>query len=145
MTKYISERGAGEITAQQYIMEQFLILLAQQEHSALPDFFWKLDKYKKLWKRHIRSLIARIKEYGEIPIIRALKDKKLNRLRSLDKKASFIWKPVFEKYKKEYEMELEETINNQHLCNINVEEINPNKRRNLNNSNGLEKLRSLDF
>jgi hypothetical protein len=142
MNKYLSERGAGEITAQQYIMEQFLILLAKQEHSALPDYFWKLDKYKKLWKRHIRDLVARIKEYGEVPIIRALKDKKLSRLYSFSKKSAFIWKPVLDKYKKEYELE---QLNKDIVQKEWDIDINPNNRQNINNKNKLSQLKELDF
>lgn len=140
--KFISERGGGEITPQQYVMEQFLILLAQQHHSALPNHFWQLDKYKKLWKRHVRSINQRIKEYGAIPIVRALKDKKLKNLRSFDKAAAWLWKPVLEKYKKQYDLEEEEKENIEHLQNICVD---PNKRQDL-TSSGIElyKLKEMD-
>jgi hypothetical protein len=140
MNKYISECGAGEITAQQYVMEQFLIILARQEHSTLPDFFWKIDKYKKLWKRHVRAINARIKEYGEVPMIRALQDKNLSRLRSFDYKAAFMWKPILEKYKKEYDLECKEKSNQPHMGEI----INPHIRYNFNNNNELGKLKELD-
>ena len=143
MNKYISERGAGEITAQQYIMEQFLILLAQQEHSALPDNFWKLDKYKKLWKRHVRSINNIIKEYGEVPVVRALKDKRLKRLYSFSKKSAFIWKPVLEKYKKEYELE---KIQNISINSTNdYSKIDPTKRQDISRKNKLSQLKELDF
>ena len=143
MNKYISERGAGEITAQQYIMEQFLILLAQQEHSALPDNFWKLDKYKKLWKRHVRSINNIIKEYGEVPVVRALKDKRLKRLYSFSKKSAFIWKPVLEKYKKEYELEKIQNISTNSTNDYS--KIDPTKRQDISRKNKLSQLKELDF
>ena len=142
VSKYISERGAGEITAQQYIMEQFLIILARQEHSALPDYFWKLDKYKKLWKRHVRSINNIIKEYGEIPVVRALKDKRLGRLYSFSKKSAFIWKPVLEKYKKAYELEILQELP---MIAEDYSTIDPTKRQNINNKNKLSQLKELDF
>lgn len=140
MNKYISERGAGEITAQQYVMEQFLILLATQKHSALPNYFWKLPEYQQLWKRHVRSINARIKEYGEIPIIRALKDSKLKNLRSFDKASAWLWKPVVEKYKKEYDLENKE-FNETFDALL---EIDYNNRVEFAKKNPLQQLRDLD-
>jgi hypothetical protein len=139
MNKYMSERGAGEITAQQYVMEQFLILLAAQKHSALPNYFWKLPEYQQLWKRHVRSINTRIKEYGEIPIIRALEDSKLKNLRTFDKASAWLWKPVLEKYKRAYELE-QKTLKEEVL----VEEINPLDRVDFIKHNSLQQLRDLD-
>lgn len=139
MNKYMSERGAGEITAQQYVMEQFLILLAAQKHSALPNYFWKLPEYQQLWKRHVRSINARIKEYGEVPIIRALEDSKLKNLRTFDKASAWLWKPVLEKYKRAYELE-QKTLKEEVL----VEEINPLDRVDFIKHNSLQQLRDLD-
>lgn len=141
--KYQSECGGGEITSQQYVMEQFLILLAKQKHSTLPNKFWQLDEYKVLWKRHVRSINQRIKEYGEIPIVRAIHDKRLKNLRSFDKASAWLWKPVLEKYKKVYDLEIE---NKENIENIQTPIADPTKRQNL-PSQGLElyKLKDLDL
>ena len=134
---YLSTRGGGEITAAQFVMENFLLLLASQEKTSLPEKFWKLDKYKQLWKRHIRSVHARLKEYDAVVISKALRDKKLRNLRSLSNAAKFLWKPVFDRYQKEHNLQLKKE-------NISCVDIDPSKRRESNNISGLQRLRDLD-
>ena len=96
--KYLSEFNGGFITPAQYIMEQFLTLLAKQKHSHLPPKFWELDEYKNLWKRHVRSVHNLLKIYDDETIIAGLRDPKLVKIRTLDKAGSWLWKPIFDKY-----------------------------------------------
>jgi hypothetical protein len=134
---YQSCRGGGNITAAQFVMEHLLLLLAKQKRTTLPEKFWQLDEYKKLWKRHVRSVHARLKEYDAVVITKALQDRKLSRLASLSNNASWLWKPTFDKYQRQFDIQ-------QELKQENIStNCDPTKRRpNINSQ--TKNLRDLD-
>lgn len=139
MNKYQSYMGGGEITAAQFVMEQFLLLLASQEKTTLPKQFWKLDKYKKLWARHVRSVHAILKEYHVETITKSFKDKRLRRLRSLNKAAAWLWKPVFDEYEKGVVEKLKRESQDIDISNIDITNVRVN-----NSSTQIDKLLELD-
>ena len=134
---YQSCRGGGNITAAQFVMEHLLLLLAKQKKTTLPEKFWQLDEYKDLWKRHVRSVHARLKEYDAVVITKALRDKRLSRLRSLTNAASWLWKSVFDRYQRQFDIQ-------QKLKQENISaSCDPTKRR-PNISPQTKNLRDLD-
>lgn len=140
-SKYQSAMGGGEITAAQFVMEHFLLLLAKQNKTSLPQKFWQLKEYQQLWKRHVRAVHARLKEYHAEAIVRGLQDKKLQRLRSLNNAASWLWKPVFDKYQQIVEEELKQK---EQYKNREIDDVDISKRRTNTQPSKLDKLRDLD-
>ena len=94
---YKSGYGGGWVTAHQYITE---LAFAKFAAATLPDKFWTLDKYKKTWGRHAMNVSSLLKIYHSEALINGLRDKRLNKLKSLHAKASFMWKKVFDFYQK---------------------------------------------
>jgi hypothetical protein len=140
MNKYQSCMGGGEITAAQFVMEKFLLLLASQEKTNLPEKFWQLDKYKQLWKRHVRSVHKLLKVYEVEAITSGLKDRRLKNLRSLSQKAAWLWKPVFDKHQKIVEEKLKAKNSYEEP---DVADVNPANRRITNKPSKLQQLRDL--
>ena len=94
---YKSNYGGGDITALQYITE---LVIAKFAGCDLPDKFWELNKYKKLWGKHAKDVAILLKQYSPEVISAGLKDSRLRKLRSVHPKAAFMWKSIFDYYTK---------------------------------------------
>ena len=94
---YCSGYGGGWITAHQYITE---IAFAKFAKATLPEKFWELEEYKKGWSWQAKNVAKLLKAYHPEALIDGLRDSRLNRLKSLHAKASFMWKRIFDYYQK---------------------------------------------
>jgi hypothetical protein len=99
-SQYLSGYGGGYVTAPQYITELVCAKFAKQ---TLPEKFWQIDKYKKTWGRYAKEVNILLKQYPAQALISGLRDRRLNRLRSIHAKAAFMWKPVFDWHKRKLE------------------------------------------
>jgi hypothetical protein len=108
-----SRYGGGWITPAQFLTEQLCIKIAQIDKKDLPDKFWELPEWNKIFRRHIVDAHKLLKIYYIQSALAALKDK------SLYKIYSFRFPPFITLIKK-YQKQFETTEN---IINQNIEDI----------------------
>lgn len=91
-----SSKGGGFISPAQFITEQLCIMIARQKQSELPDQFWQLPEWNKIFRRHIADANKLLKKYDVEAILLALRDKRLFRMESFHF-------PPFKKYLEEHQ------------------------------------------
>lgn len=98
----------GYVTAAQFIIENICEKKANTLNKTLPIQFWKLPDWANFFKSQLRKCHSLIKQYGEIPIIRALEDSKSKTTYSLH--APWLV-PIIEKHSKLYAEEQKNLLN----------------------------------
>ena len=84
MSKYPSRYSDGKkVTAAQYIAELICEKRAFKDKKELPNNFWNLPQWKKIYKSQIFASYGLLKIYDELAVIRALKSKKSFKIYSL--------------------------------------------------------------
>ena len=84
MSKYPSRYSDGKkVTAAQYITELIYEKRAVKDKKELPNNFWKLPQWAKIYKSQIFAAYGLLKIYDEVAIIKALKSKKSFNIYSL--------------------------------------------------------------
>jgi hypothetical protein len=64
------------VSSAQYITEIFCEHIARQKHSDLPNHFWKLNEWEKLYKNQITEVYKLLKHYSVHSILSAIRDKR---------------------------------------------------------------------
>lgn len=70
-----SQYGAGFISPAQYLTEKLCVKIARLQKRDLPDHFWELPEWNKLFRRHIVEANKLLKKYNTSVILLAMKDK----------------------------------------------------------------------
>lgn len=92
-----SQYGGGYISPAQYLTEKLCVKIARLQKKDLPDHFWELPEWNKLFRRHVGEANKLLKQYNMNVILAALKDKLVWNM------TSFCFPPfkkLLEKYKK---------------------------------------------
>lgn len=71
------------VTASQYIIELVCEKKAQLEKTDLPPQFWKLPAWQAFYKSQLRMCHKLLKEYDEKAVIKALRNKRAYKIKSL--------------------------------------------------------------
>lgn len=96
--KFKSRYGGGYLSSSQYIMEIFCENIAKQKGATLPDQFWKVEPWAKLFRQQIPAAVSLVKEYPVEVVSATLRDNKIcKKMSSL--RANWLLEPVLkEKY-----------------------------------------------
>ncbi len=94
---FTSNYGAENITASQFIVEFLCAKIAQKKGQELPNHFWNLSEWNKLFKQQVPAANKLLKKYSFFVILDALRDKRLYSLNSL--RAPFFI-PILDEYQK---------------------------------------------
>ncbi len=79
---YLSNYGGGYIRADQWITEQLCSLIAKKSGAELPDKFWNIPKWDKVFRRQVQIASSLLILYDAKALYETLKDKRLRNLRS---------------------------------------------------------------
>ena len=73
--KYESKYSPEQfITASQYIIELICEKKAEHDGEHLPLKFWTTEKWEKYYKSQVRAVSCLIKKYGEVPLLKTLRN-----------------------------------------------------------------------
>ena len=78
-----SSYGGGNITPSQYITEILCGKIAYKKGQELPNHFWKLPEWNKIFRQQIPAANKLLKKYSFFVILKALRDKRVWGLTSL--------------------------------------------------------------
>jgi hypothetical protein len=95
-----SNYGGGNISAAQYITEQICSNISKKRQSELPQKFWNLPEWNKIFRGQIPAANKLLKFYPYQVIVATLRDKRLWWLESLRAKQLL---PILDEYLKEYQ------------------------------------------
>lgn len=135
--KYPSKYSNGkEVSAAQYVTETICENKAKINKEDLHHRFWTMPKWEKFFRNQIASANKLIKQYGEKPVVRALKNPKAQKIYSL--RAPHLV-PIIEEEMRILEKE------NTLLTKTFERKDNIKHRQNTNNKNSiLSKLEDID-
>lgn len=135
-SKYPSRYSPGGwVSAPQYITEVICEKKAQKDKKELPIKFWEIKEWRNYYRYQITLANKLIKEFGEAPIIAALKDSRCWSTYSL--RSKFL-RSIIEEKKKSI-VERTDTVD----YNVNDKEDVVHKTNN-NKKSIISKLRDLD-
>ena len=101
--RFKSRYGGGYLSDSQYIMEVFCENLARQKKVELPDYFWKVEPWNKLFREQIPAAVNLVKKFPVEVVSAALKDYNISsKLKSL--RANYMLKPVLQEKYREWKM-----------------------------------------
>jgi hypothetical protein len=92
VSRFESAYGGGNITASQYLSEHMSARIAKKEGEALGHFFWKEDRWLKVFKTQLMFANKLLKLYSVESIIRVLRTPKGKKVYSLG--AKFIYDEI---------------------------------------------------
>lgn len=79
---YLSSYGGGYIRADQWVTEKLCSVIAKKSGSELPDKFWSLPKWDKIFRRQVQIAASLLILHDAEVIYASLKDKRLRNIRS---------------------------------------------------------------
>jgi len=103
--KYLSSYGGGKIRGAQWITEKLCSVLAKKQGKELPDKFWSLAGWKKIFTRQVQMASSLLLLYDAESVYRALKDKRLKNIRSFGAFNYPFFSSVLEKYQSSLDAE----------------------------------------
>ena len=113
-----SNYGGGWISNAQRVMEVFCEIIASQQKKELPDMFWKVGPWNKLFRTQIPAANCLLKKYPIEVVINTLRDRRVsNRIQSL--RANWILEPVLEEKMKEYKIKNQEVKEEREKTSVN--------------------------
>lgn len=134
--KYISKYSNGkEITAAQYITEIICEKRAKQNNEDLHYKFWLSKKWSSFYRNQIASANKLVEKYNPNAIIRALSDKKAEKIYSL--RAPFLL-PIIDQYQKVCESENQQ-LTKQYQRNDDIKFGKKTRTKNI-----ISKLKDID-
>lgn len=71
--KYRSHYSDSMVNAAQYITEIMCENMARAECNELPPYYWRLDKWRKVYAKIIPCIYKLLKKYNEVGVIQAAK------------------------------------------------------------------------
>ena len=78
----MSSFGGGYVRSDQWITEKLCSLIAKKQNKELPDKFWNLPEWGKIFRRQVQIASSLLIIYDAEAVSSALRDKRLSNLRS---------------------------------------------------------------
>ena len=130
-----SQYGAGFISPAQYLTEKLCVRIARLQKKDLPDHFWELPEWNKLFRRHIVEANKLLKNYEINVILAALKDKMVWNM------TSFCF-PPFKKLLEKYKIITKTTIKFPVVDNLE-DKVSDSLRPSFGKQTSISKLKNL--
>jgi len=102
--QYLSDYGGGYIRSAQWITERLCALIAKKDGSELPDKFWNLPRWQKLFRRQVQIASSLLLLHDVEAVSSALKDKRLYNVHSF---AAFSTVKFFTSVLEEYQSKID--------------------------------------
>ena len=81
-SKFISSYGAGYIRPDQWVTEKLCALISKKSGKELPDKFWNLPEWSKVFARQVQLASSLLIMYSPEAIAMTLKDKRCSNVHS---------------------------------------------------------------
>ena len=79
---HLSEYGGGYIRRDQWITEKLCANIARSENIELPDKFWNLSKWSKIFRRQVALAAGLLLSFRAEAVFASLQDKRLYKMYS---------------------------------------------------------------
>ena len=140
-SKLLSSYGAGYIREDQWITEKLCSVIAKKKGSELPDKFWSLPEWSRIFGRQVQLASSILLIYDVEPIAKALRDNRMRNLNSFAAlKSSNFFSRVVDEYQSSYEVD---KANQKNSTEIQARDTNvlPSYK---NKDNRLSRLKNID-
>jgi len=101
--RFKSRYDGGFLSSSQYIMEIFCEIIAKQQKKELPENFWKIEPWAKIFKQQIPAAVALLNKYPVEVVSATIKDNRIcNKINSL--RANWLIDPILQEKYREWQI-----------------------------------------
>ena len=140
-SKFLSAYGAGYVREDQWLTEKLCALIAKKQGRELPDKFWKLAEWSKIFARQVQLASSVLLMYDSEAVAKALRDKRMRNLNSFAAlKSSNFFSKIVDEYQSTYDSEKLQQKSSAEIETRSTNTIPTYK----NKDNRLSRLKSID-
>lgn len=81
---YPSQRGGQWVTAAQFIVEELCVKIAAAKQVDLPERFWQLPEWSKVFRRHVRDANNLLKKHDANLIMKVMRNPLLYKMQTFN-------------------------------------------------------------
>ena len=138
---YLSSYGGEYVRADQWVTEKLCALIAKKSGSELPDKFWKLPEWSKIFGRQVQLAASVLLIYDAEALAKSLKDKRMKNLNSFAAlKSENFFSRVVDEYQSLHDVEVAEQKNAKEI-HARDTSVLPNYKQ---KDNRLSRLKNID-